>query len=190
MNWAKLAFAWILLFAAGSATAQTLVERAFVMRTESTSFDSMAGMTHTCVLVYPDGRYRYERSFQGIQGGAPEIKVYIDTLPDADLKALQSILDDSSFQAIKTAPLHGGIVNDMDTLFVTIPREHAVQSISFENAAARKPFDKTLKPFQSLIKNLEKRKVPVAKEEKSNNCETPRIMYRTMGVPGSGPDSN
>jgi hypothetical protein len=190
MRPAKLALAWILLLATLPSSAQTLVERVFVMRTETTSVDPLAGMTHTCVLVYSDGRYRYERSFQGIRGGAPETKVYIDTLPDADLKSLQSIIDDSSFQVIKTAPLHGGIINDMDTLLVTIPREHGIQNINFENAAARKPFDKTLKPFQTLIKNVEKRKAPVSKEEKPNNCEAPRIMYRTIGVPGSTPDSN
>lgn len=190
MNSAKLAFAAIALLTSISSAAQTLVERTFVMRTDATSMDPYSGMTHTCVLVYPDGHYRYERSFQGVQGGAPETKVYLDTLPETDLKALQSILDDSAFQQIKTAPPRGGIINDMDTLDITIPREHSMQNISFMNVAERKPYEKTLKAFQSTIKNLQKRKVAAAKGEKSNNCETPRVLYRSVGTPAQAPDSN
>lgn len=189
MKPAKLAFAALVFFYAVWSPAQTLVERLYVMRAESTSVDPMAGMTHTCVVLFPDGRYRYERSFQGISGGQPETKVYMDTLPDSDFKALEAILDDTAFQQIKTAPPRGGIINDMDTLYIVIPREHSVQNIDFSNAAERKPFEKALKPFQNSIKNLEKRKVSAAKGEKSDNCETPRIMYRTLKAPTSQPDS-
>ncbi|HUA14909.1 MAG TPA: hypothetical protein VMG31_06405 [Verrucomicrobiae bacterium] len=190
MKPAKLAFAAIFLLATSSLFAQTLVERLFLMRTETTTFDQYTGMVHTCVLVYPDGRYRMERTFQSVDGSNPDTKVYVDTLPDADLKALQAVLDDSQLQEIRTAPPRGGIVKDMDTLTISIPREHTMQNIAFVNAVDRKPYEKALKPFQNSLKNLEKRKVPVAKAEQSNNCEAPRVIYRSTLAPGASNDEN
>src|SRR3974390_1022855 len=185
---AKLVFVATIFALVISAHAQTLVERAFLLRTETTTFDSFVGMTPTCVLVYPDGHYRMEKTFQGSSGNDPDTKVYLDSLPEADLKALQSALEDNQFVQIQTARPHGGIVKDMDTLYITVPREHTVQMITFNNAAERKPFDKSLKPFLNTLKNLEKRKVAAAKGEKGNNCEPPRVMYRSdhpMAMPDS-----
>ena len=179
---AKLAFAAAILLSVIALFGQTIVERTFVMRAETTSVDPYTGMTHTCVLVYPDGRYRMERSFQSNSGGDPDTKIYLDSLPDADLKALQSVLEDRAFVDIKTAPAHGGIIKDMDTLAVTVPREHTMQNLNFNNAAERKPYEKGLKPFQNFLKNLLKRKVQASKGEKGNNCEPPRVLYRSQGM--------
>jgi hypothetical protein len=63
-----------------------------------------------------------------------------------------------------------------------------MQNIAFNNAEERKPFEKDLKPLQNFLKNLQKRKVPVAKAEKSNNCEPPAAMYGSAG-PASKEDS-
>jgi len=186
---AKLFFIGAIFLLVISAFAQTMVERTFVIRTETTSVDPYVGMSHTCLVVFPDGRYRMETSVQGMSGSDPNIKVYLDKLPDADLKALQSALNDSKFAEIKTAPPRGGIIKDMDTLYITIPREHSVQNLNFNNAADRRPFDKDLKPFLSSLKSIEKRKVAIAKGEASNNCEAPRVMYRS-DHPMPMPDSN
>jgi len=160
--------------------AQTLVERTFLMRAETTTVDPGTGMTRTCVLVYPDGKYRMERNFRGMTGSSSDIstKVFLDTLPEADVKALSAILEDEKLAAIKTGELSlDKMGKEMDTLLVSIPREHAMQNIAFNNAAERKPFEQDLKPFQNFFKNLQKRKAPVAKAEKSNNCEPPAAMY-------------
>jgi hypothetical protein len=161
--------------------AQTLAERTFIMRSETTTMDQYTGTTHYCVLVYPDGKYRMERVFRGMTGSDSntDTKVYLDSLPEADLKALEAMLDDGKFAAIKTGELKAESLQgkDVDTMLVSVPREHEVQNIAFNNAAERKAFDKDLKPFLNFLKNLEKRKAPVAKTEKSNNCEPPKIMY-------------
>jgi hypothetical protein len=188
MKLAKLALAGLILLAASFASAQTLIERLYVMRVDKTVFDQISGMNHTCVLVYPDGRLRIEKTYQHNDGGDPDTKVYLDKLADADLKALEAVLDDQPFQDIKTDPPHGGIVKDMDTLNISVPREHLMQNIAFVNAAERKPFEKALKPFQNSLKNLEKRKIPVAKTEKSDNCEAPRVVYRTKITAGPSDD--
>ena len=190
MKAAHFALAALLAFATTFSHAQTLVEKLYIMRVDTTSMDPYSGMTHTCVLLYPDGHYRMERSFQSAHGGDPETKVYLDTLPALDLKALQGTLDDATFQQIKTAPPHGGIIKDMDVLNITVPREHLMQQLNFNNAAERKPFDKELKPFLNSLKNLEKRKVAIAKTEKSDNCSPPRVMYRSSFTPGSNGDDH
>lgn len=164
--------------------AQTLVEHSFVMRAETTTVDPYTGMTRTCVLVYPDGKYRMERNFRGMTGSSSDIdtKVFVDALPEADLKALSAVLDDAKFVAIKSGELsQEKMGKDMDTLLVSVPREHEVQNIVFNNAAERKPFEKDLKPFLSFFKNLQKRKAAVAKAEKSNNCQPPQVMYGSTG---------
>jgi hypothetical protein len=188
MKFARLAFATGLFFASSLlSSAQTLVQKLYLFRAETTTVDPYTGMTHTCVLLYPDGHYRLEKSFQGNGGGNPEIKIYVDALSETDLKAWQAVLDDGNFEDIKTAPPHGGIIRDMDTLSISVPREHAMQNINFNNAADRKPFDKALKPFLNSMKGIEKRKVAATKAEKSNNCEAPRVFYRSVRT-GTAPE--
>jgi hypothetical protein len=179
------------LFFSSLSVAQTLMERTFVMRAETTVMDVYTGMSHTCILVMPDGHYRLEKSFQGNQGGGTDERVYLDSLPDASLKQLQAILDDSKFQQIRTEKPKGGIVQDMDTLMVTVPREHNLQSMAFLNAAERKPYEKSLKPFQNWMKDVQKRKGPAAKNEKGDNCSAPQVLYRsTSSYPeGGGPQN-
>lgn len=167
-------------FAAIPALSQTITARTFLFRAETTTVDPYSGMTNVCVLVYPDGKYRLERSFQSSQGGAPEKKVYLDQLPAGSQKQIEEILDDQKFQQITTGPPRGGIIKDMDMLTVSVPREHAMQNLSFETAKERKPYDTSLKPLMNWMKDLQKHKVPVAKEEQSNGCRAPQVMYRTM----------
>jgi hypothetical protein len=182
-------FAIVLLFCSLS-NAQTLVDRTFLMRAETTVVDAYTGMSHTCILVMPDGHYRLEKSFQGNQGGGTDEKVYVDTLPDTNLKQLQSILDESKFQAIQTAEPKGGIIQNMDTLYVTIPRERNMQNLAFMNAAERHPYEKDLKPFQNWMKDIQKRKVQQAKGEKGNNCSAPKVLYRTTSMDPTMGDSD
>ena len=162
----------------GQASAQTLVEKLYVMRSDTTTVDPYTGMTRICVVVFTDGHYRMERTFQSIQGGAPEAKVFMDTLPSGDLKNLEAALDNEDLQRVKTAPIRGGIIQNMDMLSLTVPREHALQDIQFQTAAERKPFEKALKPFLNSLKSIEKRKVAVAKSESPNNCGVPMVRYR------------
>ncbi|HTT22142.1 MAG TPA: hypothetical protein VMG82_24655 [Candidatus Sulfotelmatobacter sp.] len=182
---------FVAIFFVVTCFAQTLVERTFVMRAETTTVDPYAGMTRTCVLVYPDGKYHMERNFRGMTNSASntDTKVVLDTLPEADYKALRAVLDDGEFVAIKTGELsQDKMGKEMDTLLVSVPREHEVQNIAFNNADERKPFEKDLKPLLNFLKNLQKRKAPVAKTEKSNNCEPPKIMYGIV-APESKEDS-
>jgi hypothetical protein len=190
MRAAKLAFAGIFLIGATCLFTQTLVEKLYVMRTDTTTVDPYSGMTRTCVVVFPDGRYRMERTFQGTQGGTPETKVFVDTLPADVLKNLETVLDNDDLQSIKTEPSRGGIIQNMDMLALSVPREHTVQNIQFETAMERRPFEKGLKPFLNSLKMIEKRKVAASKNEKSNNCEAPRVMYRTEFHPDSKPESD
>jgi len=48
-------------------------------------------------------------------------------------------LDSEDLQRIKTPPARGGIIQEMDMLSLSIPREHTLQNIDFQTAAQRKP---------------------------------------------------
>src|SRR6266478_5230728 len=53
----------VLWLAATLAFPQTLVQRTYLVRAETATMDSYTRLTHVCVLVYPDGKYRLVRSF-------------------------------------------------------------------------------------------------------------------------------
>ncbi len=184
----KLAFVALFALTVTASSAQTLVERLFIVRVDTITWDSFSGMTSICVVLYPDGRFRLERRFVGVRDYDPGTKVYLNTLPDADFKAFLSAVDDPQFQEIKTSPPSGGIFKNvnMDTLHIVIPREHSMQDIMFLTASEQKPFEKSLRPFLNSLKNLEKRKVSVAKNEKPNNCESPQVMYGATFRPKPG----
>jgi hypothetical protein len=179
----------VLLLFARPCLGQTLVDRTYVMRVETTVFEVMAGMEHTCMLVYPDGRFRKEKTFQHLNGDNPNTRVYLDKLSDADSKTLETILNDDQFQRITTAPFRSRVVKDLDALFITVPRLNGVQDINFQNAAERRPFSKTLKPIVRFISNLDGRRVAFAKDEAPNGCEAPRIIYRSTTAPASNPST-
>jgi hypothetical protein len=161
---------------------QALVSRPYVIRAETTTVDTYTGMTHTCILVQPDGHYRRERTFQGMSGGTPYVDIYVDALPDDSFKRLQEVLDDADFQKINTPPSRGGVIQNMDTLIVSIPREHGMQNMYFMTVNERRPYEKDLKPLISWMKEVEKRKVRALKEKTSDNCAAPMVQFRT-GLP-------
>jgi hypothetical protein len=135
-----------------------------------------------CVLVYPDGGYRVEKSFQG--KGVPkfEVTVYVGTLSDEDMKELHATISNPKFAQIQTAAPadYRGQVSDhitkhedVNTLAITVPREHSVQKMTFMSASERKPFQPNLAPFVDWMKQLENRKLEPAKSEKPDNCKAP-----------------
>jgi hypothetical protein len=167
----------LFLFAARG-SAQTLVDRPYLVRAETSVFDSNSGMIHTCILVTPDGHLRRERGLLALNSGTPYTRVWVDTLPEASVKQLEAILDEAKFQDIHTPQAHGGIFRYMDTLGVTVPREHYVQNVIFMNSVDRKPYDKDLKAFLSWMKEIEKRKMPEAKGEGLNDCAAPAVQFK------------
>ncbi|MFZ0284730.1 MAG: hypothetical protein WAL32_05825 [Terriglobales bacterium] len=158
---------------------QTLVSRPYVIRAETTVFDTYTGMVHTCILVQPDGHYRRERTFQGMSGGTPYVDIYVDTLPDDTYKRLQAILDNADFQKISTPPSRGGVIQNMDTLIVSIPREHSMQNMYFMTANERRPYEKDLKPLMNWMKDVQKLKVHALKEKASDNCAAPMVQFKS-----------
>ena len=161
----------VLLFLFVSMSAQTTGGRIFILRAEIMTDDPHSTLMDTCVLVYPDGRYRMEKSYDVIAGIDPrKTKVYLGTLPDSDLRDLESVLNDEKFEQIKTVRRQLDLSGTVDALLVTVPRAHSVQVLMFNNSFERKPFDKDLKAFSNALENIVKRKVAVAKTEKGNDC--------------------
>jgi len=171
-----------LLLASLFAFPQTLVQRSFVVRMATTSADPFAGLHNDCILVYPDGKYRLERSSQSFGDPSQDARIYLGRLSDASMKQLQAVLEDPSFQEIRTSEPQGGIVRDLDMLLINVPREHAIQNIFFQTANQRRPYEKTLKPLMDWMKDVEKQRIPLAKGERSDNCRAPQVLYRG-GIP-------
>jgi hypothetical protein len=167
-----------LIALASPCISQTLADKTFLVRAETSVIMNGAGLSHTCVLVFPDGKYRLEKSFQREQNTAPDSKVFLDTLPETSLKQLQSVLDDPKLAAIKTPEPPSSSVQDLDALGIIVPREHGLQNVNFMTAKERKPYKNDLEPFQNWMKDVDKRKVPQAKQEKANNCVAPQVGYR------------
>jgi hypothetical protein len=170
---------------------QTLAGRPYVVRAETiTDNPPYSTLMNTCVLVYPDGQYRMEKSYDVIIGIDPKkTKVYLGTLSDGDLKNLELVLKDDKFVQIKTSLTPFKLSGRMDVLLVTVPRERSVQSLVFRDRFERKPFDKDLKAFSDALENIEKRKLAVAKTEKSNHCGMP-LVRDGMAPAMSAPNSN
>lgn len=172
------------IFIGGVLSAQDLVKRQYLLKIDTSSFSSFAGATNVCLLVWEDGRYRMERTYQDPSGGRPQTQVFMDTLPEASLKQLQTVLEDAQFRTIKKSHEESAaIVRDLETMQVAIPREHEIQSFFFVNAEDRRPYEKTLKPFMSWLKDVQKRKVKADKDEKPNRCAAPMVQYRLSGPP-------
>jgi hypothetical protein len=170
------------------AQGQELVKQEYLVKVETMAFSTFSGATNVCLLVWKDGRYRMERTRQDRGGGKPEIRVLLDTLPEASLKQLQVILEDGQFKAIKKRREEGSaIVQNLETMQVVVPREHEIQEFFFVNAEDRRPYEKSLKPFMNWLKEVQKRKVTAANEEKPNRCAAPMVQYRYKGPPPEMP---
>jgi hypothetical protein len=162
------------------ASAQTLTERNYLIRAETTVTGTI-GMTETCVLVLADGQYRLERSHQS-DAVTGTTWAYSDVLPEGSMKQLRAVLADSQFQAINVVnriPLQTydalggsvtGYIGSLDTLVVSIPREHSVQKFAFMNSEQRKPYEKQLKPFEQWFKDLQRKKSWTDKNAIRTNC--------------------
>ena len=114
--------------------------------------------------------------------GPTETKVYVGRLSESSLKELEADLDDPGFQRIETSKAKAAIISEIDELMVSVPREHMVQTIAFVSPMQRKPYERSLTPLltwmASLMKDLQKEKVPIAKGERFDNCHAPEVLYQ------------
>lgn len=177
----------LLLLSVTFAFPQGLVQRTYLVRAETASFDPHYGFTHFCVLVYPDGKYHLEREKVDTDN-KKKYKVYLGQLADITVKELQTTTDDPDFQAIKTPTYHNVWANrDYDYLRVEVPRERRVQDIMFLSVKQRDPYKKTLQSLLSWMKEIEKRKGPAAEEQTANGCSAPLVFYqRSVTDPSVG----
>ena len=157
---------------------QTLVQQTYVIRMENDLADAESDVVHTCLLVYPDGKYRVERSIQH-DTGRPDDQVYLGLLSGELMAELKQVLADQGLQSVPRPAPKRGVIQDVDSLFALIPRQNDLQSIGFWTTKDRKPYQANLKPLQAWWKGVMKQKVPLAKKEPVNNCDPPEVVYRT-----------
>ena len=138
-----------LLSAADTPKAQPL------MRLDDYRPGTMAAEEH-CLLVLTDGRYHAERiikrSNEPSQGAIAE-----GTLTADDLLRLRHILDSKEFAALTTPSQKKLlVVEDLHLLDISVFRGPGWQSVVYQNDAARKHDNATIKPLLGWWKELER----------------------------------
>jgi hypothetical protein len=136
------------------------------------TFGMDEGLSHDrCILVLPEGQYRYEDHTVG-DTGREDTKVYAGSLDGDETAELKKILNDPAIanaQHTATAP-NGVAASDIDSIELVIPRGDHVQRLdyysvtgkraAFENVKVTTDLDdRALHPLNSFLRNsIEKRR--------------------------------
>ena len=130
--------------------------------------------TNECISIYADGSYSFER-VEEKSYGKPKVRVYKGTLAAPQLAKLQSITGDESFRKIvitemPEAPENATGVREGEIIQTTVMRDDGPQAfmLAKRRFATSDPsgidkytsnwekVEKPLKPFLSLMKDIEK----------------------------------
>jgi hypothetical protein len=150
----------------------------------------------TCLLVYQDGTYYYEKMSERTRGKTT-IKAFQGTLQPADLEQLQSVTAQPAFRdisspAVPTQPDDATYLKEGEILTVTLPRPGRAQLFTLvKKRYATKDshngmgalvsnwsgLEKTLKPFLSWVKNVEKASKAVTTDSRSSSCPAAASVY-------------
>ena len=115
----------------------------------------MAAEEH-CLLVLSDGRYHAERIVKK-RNEPSEGAVSEGTLTAEDFERLRKILDTKDFAALATPSQKKLlVVEDLHMLDISVARGSAWQSVVYQNDAARKHDNVTLRPLLTWWKELER----------------------------------
>ena len=154
--------------------------------------------TASCLVVYNDGRYFYEKRDEHTVG-RPKVKVAEGTLGGDDLQQLKSILDNEELKKIKLltapeAPAGAQLMREAETVEVQITREGDAQHFvamkrrfktvspgasdlagvpstgmdTYQDNAA--DYRKTLNPLVKWFEGVEKKSKSSLKESKPQYC--------------------
>ena len=97
-------------------------------------------------------------------------RIYLDSMPEPMVRRLHTIVDDKRFIDIRAPVNNDRIINSVDSISVTVPRQHGTQDFSFLDLDSRKPYDKALKPLLEWFREVQKKKLPPQKGAASNKC--------------------
>jgi hypothetical protein len=98
-------------------------------------FDHPAGwlITRTCAIVFPDGRYHYEKSDQRALEKESR-HVFEGTIARTQLQELQTLLDDPQLKLLKHRSFPAGVTaSEFEIAILSISRPDGVQNLTFSS---------------------------------------------------------
>lgn len=165
-----------------------ITKNTFLLRYQKHDFNATAdvGIASSCLLVYPDGKFRFERERQEYNDRQPITHVYEGQVDGNDLARLRDIVNNQDFRSVRVIP-QGNTIRSNESFTVDVLRGDGAQRFMITDDTRRK-YDKPLKPFLEWERALEHRKVPENKGARANGCQFPRRIQMPVGVQIQDPD--
>jgi hypothetical protein len=147
-------------------------------------FDAVAGRTvdDTCLVVYPSGQFRLEKSNQSV-GGKLMLRAFEDSLDQNELRQLQELLNEPKLRLRTHQNVSGKkFYRGRELTTLTVPRDRQIQQLSFANylgvhgfvsdlGVVEDPEESLVKPIRKWLKtHIEARKLDVLPDALATRC--------------------
>ncbi|MCU1305800.1 MAG: hypothetical protein JWN45_495 [Acidobacteriaceae bacterium] len=135
------------------------------------------GATRTCLIVYPDNSFHFEklqRSFHDGTSKAPTLFVTESTLTTSETDQLTAIIQDTAIAKLEGGlPRRKALSKDSHELSFQIPRKNsAIQSINRFSSELQE-VDPAVKPIVSLLSSIDSRDLPQVRDARADICKPP-----------------
>jgi hypothetical protein len=130
--------------------------------------------TRTCLIIYPNQSFHFERWQQGINDQKSKTQYLAEsTLTASEADQLTAILQDGTIAKLDQAIPDRGSGKDVRLLGVEIPRTNFVIQSFNSIGTDQKEIDPATKPILSLLRSIEKRRPPKSSDATANLCKAP-----------------
>ena len=144
-----------------------------------------------CVVVYPDGRYRREKSNQEY-GAKLRLQAFEGSLNSTQVAELRTLLDAAELKNMKHETYSKAAVQEADSTLLAVPRQSTVQRLRFAHYFQVRgkrdkpggysgmqygldPDEHVLNPVREWLKNnVDKQKVAPLPDSSPTNCDPER----------------
>lgn len=123
------------------------------MRVSDNRFDG--GEAEECVLLYPDGRYHAEHTYQGFND-KPSSRIAEGQLSTDKLDQLRDATAIPAFQTLKQTDLTEDRAPGASTFSVWVVRSGKVQQLRFRGQSSQRPYEASLRPIRDALVSLVK----------------------------------
>lgn len=143
-------------------------------------------LERTCVIVYSDGRYHFERKTQSLGNTLVQTSIFEDAIPAAEVGHLREILDKPELVNHKYQELPSVLTMDADIIRLFVPRGASTQRLNFwryfgamriGSGGMPDVHNQGMKVYQPLgdwfKTNIEQRKTAPTKAATATRCAAP-----------------
>jgi hypothetical protein len=152
-----------------------------------TSYFREEKANRNCVVIYPDGRYRREKSTQA-HGGNVRLQAFEGSLNSTQVAELRALLDAAELKNLKLEASCKQAFGEGDFTSLSIPRQLSVQRLRFDHCFqvlgnrdkpggysgtqyVVAPEEHVLNPVREWLKNnVDKQNLPLLPDPTPTNC--------------------